>query len=323
MPSRHKPRSGSLQFWPRVRAKRQTARIRNWTPKKGKLGGFPAYKAGMTHVQYWDTNPNSTTKNTHVSIPVTILECPPVRVVGVRTYTKAYMRERAGKDFIAPNLDKFVQRTINVPKQPHSLDSLSGDGVTRVTIFVATQPHKIGFKKKPEILEVALGGSVDDQIAQAKELFGKEVTVDQVFQEGEQVDSRAVTRGKGFQGPIKRFGLHFRGTHKSEKGRRAPGSVGAWHGPKNWTVPHAGQMGYHQRMELNKWIVKIGTNPEEVNQKGGITHYGNVKNQFMLVKGSLLGPKKRLITLTHACRPKPQTPKKPPQITYISTASKQ
>ncbi|RUA19603.1 MAG: 50S ribosomal protein L3, partial [Flavobacteriia bacterium] len=75
---------------------------------------------------------------------------------------------------------------------------------------------------------------------------------------------------KGFQGPVKRHGVSLR-SHKSEKTIRGPGNLGAWTGNRSWTVAHAGQTGYHLRTEWNKWVLKIGDNPEEVNRKGGFT----------------------------------------------------
>ena len=88
-----------------------------------------------------------------------------------------------------------------------------------------------------------------------------------------------------------------------------------------WRIAHAGKMGYHLRTENNKWLLKIGTKPEEINIKGGFLHYGNVKNSYMLVKGSLGGVQKRLIKLTEPVRAKKQPLE--PQIVYVSQESKQ
>jgi large subunit ribosomal protein L3 len=91
-----------------------------------------------------------------------------------------------------------------------------------------------------------------------------------------------------------------------------------------WTVAMAGQMGYHKRTEYNKKILKIGeaSQVDEVNPKGGFVKYGLVKNGFVVLKGSIPGPSKRLVMLRKAVRPIGKH-NDAPDITYISTASKQ
>jgi len=89
-----------------------------------------------------------------------------------------------------------------------------------------------------------------------------------------------------------------------------------------WRTAHAGKMGYHLRTEYNKWVVKIGSKPEEINVKGGFVHYGNIKNTYLLVKGSIGGTQKRLIKLTDAVRSRHNVPEKA-QIAYTSLESKQ
>lgn len=75
-------------------------------------------------------------------------------------------------------------------------------------------------------------------------------------------------------------------------------------------VPRAGQMGYFQRTEINKKIYRLGkaddkaaaSTTEDPSEKGitpmgGFTHYGTVKNDFVMVKGCCAGPKKRVLVL--------------------------
>lgn len=81
-------------------------------------------------------------------------------------------------------------------------------------------------------------------------------------------------------------------------------------------------MGYHQRTEFNKQLIKIGTEGSEITPKGGFLNYGDVVNTYALVYGSVPGPAKRLIRLRDPTR----APKKvitEVSITYISTESKQ
>jgi large subunit ribosomal protein L3 len=91
-----------------------------------------------------------------------------------------------------------------------------------------------------------------------------------------------------------------------------------------WTVAMAGQMGYHKRTEYNKKILKIGdqSQADEVNPNGGFVKYGQVRNGFVVIKGSIPGPSKRLVILRKAVRPIGKH-NDAPEITYISTASKQ
>ena len=177
-------------------------------------------------------------------------------------------------------------------------------------------------KKKPETFEIAIGGTKEQQIDYAKEKIGKEIKIDEVFKEGQQFDFHSISAGKGFQGPLKRFGIQLR-QHKSEKSRRNPGTLGSWkaQGQIMWRVAHAGKMGYHLRTEYNKLLVKIGSKPEEINVKGGFLNYGVVKNQYILVKGSIIGTSKRLVRFTDTTRQKKQL--EAPQITYTSLESKQ
>ena len=137
------------------------------------------------------------------------------------------------------------------------------------------------------------------------------------------VNVSGTSKGKGFQGPVKRFGVQLR-HHKSEKSRRNPGSLGAWRaqGHIMWRTAHAGKMGYHLRTEYNKWLIKIGNKADEINVNGGFLHYGIVKNPYILVKGSIGGAQKRLIRFTNAVRQKKNLPEAP-QIIYTSLESKQ
>ena len=118
------------------------------------------------------------------------------------------------------------------------------------------------------------------------------------------LEIRGVTKAKGFQGPVKRFGIGLK-SHKSEKGRRAPGSLGPWVRQQHisWRVAHAGQTGFHQRTEYNKQILKISDDIEAIGKD--FHKYGNVKSTYMLIHGSVSGPKKRAVILTECIRPKP------------------
>jgi len=152
---------------------------------------------------------------------------------------------------------------------------------------------------------------------------GSEIPID-LFADGDRVDVTGTSKGKGFQGVIKRFGVkELPKWHKHRKGSRSgPGS----RGPAttfSWSeVPQPGQMGFHRRTEYNKRIIKIGDNGLEVTPAGGFLHYGIVRSSYVLLAGSIPGTPKRPIVLRHPVRPR-WMPEAAPKITYISLQSKQ
>jgi large subunit ribosomal protein L3 len=325
MAKRKNPRHGSMQFWPRVRASRPYARVRSVPGKDAKILGFAGYKAGMTHVVATDTSKTSPTKGEKLSIPVTVIECPPMKVASVRFYTAAGYGTAVSKEVFMKASKELARKTNNASKSHDvsELDKVALDAITHITLQVYTQPKLSGVDKKtPEIFELPLGGSVEEQLAFAKEHAQKEITVQDVFTVGQMVDTRAVTKGKGYQGPVKRFGVSLR-SHKSEKTIRGPGSLGGWiaQGHSMYRVAFAGQMGYHQRTQYNNQILAIVENPEEVNTRGGFINFGEVKQPCVLVKGSVQGAKKRLVTMTAPLRAHEK--KAAPAVDFISQESKQ
>ncbi|MFC1754289.1 50S ribosomal protein L3 [Thermoproteota archaeon] len=321
MPTTRKPRDGSMQFWPRKKARRQYPKIRSWAAKKEAVPlGFSGYKVGMAHVMYTDNRKTSQTKGQDISCPVTIIECPPLKVVGVRFYKKDAYGSKAAKDIVVP-AEKELARKVHLPKKSRDkeLEKIDPEEYDDITIIVCTQPKLAGIgKKKPEIFEIGLGGSIKEKLDYTKSILGKDLKISDIFKEGGLVDIHAVTKGKGFQGPVKRFGIGIR-SHKSEKTKRGPGSLGGWKGQGHfmYRIAHAGQTGYQTRTEYNKWVMKIGHDPkdiEAVNPKGGFKSYGIVKNPYVLIKGSVTGPAKRLIRINTALRGRKQTPKEAPSI---------
>jgi len=276
----------------------------------------------MTHIIVTDNRPNAMTKGEDLRYPVTIVECPPMKVIGILGYKRALDGLVLTTQVMHDKLDKTVFLVLPKMKQPtKKLDDAKGMDLVR--LLVATQPKltSIG-RKAPDLFEVGIGGTPEEQFNYAQSVFGKDITVNDILKEGQQVDSLAITTGKGVQGPVKRFGVAIR-SHKSEKTKRGPGSLGAWTGNRSWPVAHAGQMGFHQRMEYNKWILKIGSNPSEITPKGGFIHYGEIKNPYLLIKGSLQGPAKRMIKFLVSRRENHKIPKQAPEITYTSRSSKQ
>jgi large subunit ribosomal protein L3 len=293
--------------------------------------GFPTYKAGMTHTICIDNKPNSPTKGENIKISVTILETPPAKVLGIRAYHKVGYGSGALTEILAETPSQDLKRTIKLPKKVLTQEKLKDletklDKVSDIRLLINTQPKEAAFgKKKPEIMEIGVGGeNVKQKFDYAKSVLGKDLKIGDIFKDGELVDAHGVTKGKGFCGSVKRFGVKLL-SHKSEKARRKAGTLGAWHPAKtSWRVPQHGQLGTNTRTEYNKQILKISNNKElPVNPKGGFVNYGEVKGDYLLLTGSTPGPKKRTIIITKAIRPPRLFSPQPPEISQISVKSQQ
>ncbi|NLU04862.1 MAG: 50S ribosomal protein L3 [Methanothermobacter sp.] len=335
MARHHQPRKGSVAFSPRKRAARETPRVKSW-PQVDEPGllALAGYKAGMTHVMMVDNQKNSPTEGMEVSTPVTILEVPPLTVMAVRTYEKTSRGLKTLGEGLATETKDDLRRKLTPPADDYDQEAAiekirsNMEYVADVRVIVHTNPRLASVpKKKPEVFECGLGGKTpEEKFEYALEILGKDVRASEIFSEGAFVDAIAVTKGKGFQGPVKRWGIRIQygKAARSSKGRHI-GSLGPWTPSRTmWTVPQAGQMGYHRRPEYNKQILKIGDASEAdlVNPDGGFVRYGLVRNDYVMIKGSVPGPTKRLVVLRKAIRAAGKQ-EEAPQINYISTASKQ
>jgi large subunit ribosomal protein L3 len=328
MGKRHHPRRGSMGYSPRKRARSQTPHIKSWPEgyDKPKIQGFMGYKAGMTHAFVVDYRPTSTTSGREVVMPVSIVETPPIKVAAVRAYKKIYKGLQTAGEIWAEKIDPELSKRIPLSKNEKKINWDILNDVDEIRVIVYTQPKLVtGIPKKvPEIREFKInGGSIEDQKKYVKEILGKEIKINDAVSEGDMIDTIAVTKGKGFQGHIQRWGVKLL-SHKNSKHRRMIGTQGPWH--PNWIqnmVPSAGQMGYHQRTEYNKRVLKIGENGEEITPAGGFPHYGIVRNSYVILHGSIPGPTKRVISLRDAIRYQRGVKIEKPEISYISTTSKQ
>ena len=334
MPKHNKPNRGSMAFSPRKRARSETPHISSWAAVEGdepKILGFAGYKVGMSHIMAVDYRKKSTTAGQEIRMPVTIVEIPPMKVIGARGYIQDTYGLRTLTEAWEKKIDKDLERTLPIPKGHNAKEAwkkMSDNDLEEIRLLVHTQPRMVtGIpKKRPEIMEMAVGGgSLDAQIEFAKEMMGKEFTMSDFTQDGEMLDAIAVTTGYGFQGHVKRWGVKLL-THKNSKHRRMIGNLGPFSpGYVVSTVPQAGQTGYHQRTEYNKRLLKIGDNPDEINPKGGFLNYGLIRGNYALLHGSLPGPSKRLIRFRKAVRfhGKKTDAIVAPEITMISQESQQ
>jgi large subunit ribosomal protein L3 len=328
---RHAPKRGSLAYLPRGRATDWIGRIRYWPEVKGdpRPLAFPGYKTGMTHLVTLDQRQASLTFGKEVSVSVTVLETPPMVVCGLRLYRRGGGGLHSLGEVWTTNIPKDLERLLTTTKKSDNQESLQkaeklvGEA-SEVRVIAATQPRltSVG-RKKPHLMEIKIGGgNVKEQFEYGKNLLGKEIKSTDVFKEGSFVDVIAITKGKGIQGPVKRWGvrkLH----HKSRKTVRGVGSIGAWT-PSSimYSVPRAGQMGFFQRTEFNKQIVKAGEGKDEVTPSGGFLNYGNLRSQYVMLRGSVPGPAKRLVVMRTPARAR-ELHEAPPKIEYLSLESKQ
>ncbi len=191
------------------------------------------------------------------AVPCTVLQAGPCVVVERRT------KDKHGYDAVQLGLVEFIK-----PQ--------------RVTKALTGHFKKAGVAPMRYLGEVRIQDSKDETKP------GDRVLVD-AFKVGELVDVSGVSKGKGFQGGVKRW--HYRGgdaTHGSMF-HRAPGGIGASSFPSRvWLGQHfAGHMGNERKTSKNLRVVKV--DPEE---------------NLLLVRGAVPGPAGAYIYIRKATSPK-------------------
>jgi large subunit ribosomal protein L3 len=276
-----------------------------------------AFKVGMTAVHFIDNRPGSPTQGSEVRSAATVIAAPPLKVIGLALYGKEEGRLVDVGRIWSPEFSEEVKRrnkTFNPSPGPEKVEELR-EKVAEVRLIVATQPRLVGLGKKPLITEIKIGGDVESALRKGLELLGKELRLSDVFKEGEFVDVIGVTKGKGFQGVVKRYGVSIL-QRKSRKTRRGVAAIGPWN-PHYvmYTVPRSGQMGYHRRTEFNKRLLKISSDTQAVNPASGWHRFGIIRTEYAVVEGSLPGTPKRPLILRIAAKPPRLT--EPPKLTLL------
>ncbi|MCO8266749.1 50S ribosomal protein L3 [Haloferax prahovense] len=337
MPQPSRPRKGSMGFSPRKRAVKEVPRIKSWPSDDGSpaLQGFAGYKAGMTHVMMVNDEADSPREGMEESVPVTVVETPPMRAVALRAYEQTPYGMKPQTEVWAGEFHDELDRVLDLPAED-TFDSdadalreaVEAGEVDDLRVITHTVPSELANvpKKKPDVMETRVGGgSMVERADFALDLVaeGGEHEMSDVFRAGEYLDAAGVTKGKGTQGPVKRWGVQKRkGKHARQGWRRRIGNLGPWNPSRvRSTVPQLGQTGYHQRTELNKRLIDLGEG-DEASVDGGFVNYGEVDGSYALIKGSLPGPNKRLLRFRPAIRPNDQ-PRLDPEVRYVSTASNQ
>ena len=332
------PRSGSLQFLPKKRTKHHRGRVRSFpkddASKECHLTAFMGFKAGMTHVVREPDRPGSKTHKKEIVDAVSIIETPPIVVVGVVGYTNTPTGLRTLTTVWAEHLSEDVRRRFYknwyqskkkaFSKYAKTCASENGaqimdeqlDRIKKhcsvVRLIAHTQTANVGLRqKKSHIMEIQVnGGDASAKVDFAKNLFEKEVNVDAVFAKDENIDILGATKGNGYEGVIARWGV-TRLPRKTHRGLRKVACIGAWHPMRvSTTVARAGQDGYHHRTEVNKKIFRMGKKGDSkscsteadltekgVTPMGGFPHYGCVNEDWIMVRGGCVGVKKRIVTL--------------------------
>jgi len=355
-----KPRSGHLGFLPRKRTRKHRGKVRSFpkddSTQKPHFTAFCGFKAGMTHITRDVHRLDSKLHKKEVVEAVTIIETPPVKVVGYVGYIETVRGLRALSTVWANDLSSELKRrfyknwyhskkkafTKYAKKDNKNSEARVLKYCSTVRAIVHNQVHLVkNIKtKKAHVMEVQVnGGTTTDKVNFIKGYFEKDLKVDNVFSNGEVVDVIGVTKGKGFTGVTKRWGVR-KLPRKTHRGLRKVGCIGSWHPSKiSFTIPRAGQCGYHHRTETNKRIYKMGqgersgatnnaSTESDLTQKnitpmGGFPHYGIVRDDFLMLKGCCIGVKKRQLVLrkplVHRTNRKLTEPIK---LKYIDTTSK-
>jgi large subunit ribosomal protein L3e len=297
------------------------------------------YKAGMTHVVRDVDRIGSLLHKKEVVDAVSIIETPPMVIVGIVGYIRTPNGLRTLSTVWASHLSKdFLRRLYKnwyrakkkaFTKYQERTEQLKEDNVTAelnkmkkyctvIRVIAHTQISKLNLRqRKGHVMEIQInGGTVEEKVNFAKEYLEKEIFIDDIFELSEMIDTLGVTKGKGFEGVTQRWGVR-KLPRKTHKGLRKVACIGAWHPPNvRWTVPRAGQFGYYHRTEINKKVYRIGKQGQgnsgstdsdltekTINPMGGFPHYGIVSNDFLMIKGSCPGVKKRPITLRKTLLP--------------------
>jgi len=373
------PRHGSLGFLPRKRCTRHRGKVKAFpkddAAKAPHLTAFLGYKDGMTHIVRTVEKPGSKLNKKETVEPVTIIETPHMNVVGIVGYIETPHGLRTLTTVWAAHLQqqvlrRFYKNWFKAKKKAFTKHNAGGQAnVNRerelarmkkyckvIRVLAHTDLTNLPLRqKKSHLMEIQINGGTNiDKVNFAFGLLEQPIPVSKVFTQDEMIDVIGVTKGKGFEGVTTRWGTS-RLPRKTHKGLRKVACIGAWHPSRvKFTVPRAGQNGYHHRTQINKKVYRIAApsfnadgslvvddkgkpvvnrsaatefdltdKNKPITPMGGFPHYGNVKNDWIMLKGTTVGPVKRVLTLRKTLVP--QTSRSAlEQITlkFIDTSSK-
>merc|ERR1711988_302422 len=291
-----RPRHGSLGFLPRKRCTKAKGKIKSFpvddAAKAPHLTAFMGYKAGATHILRDVDKAGSKAHKKEVVEAVTVLECPPMIVCGMVGYYETPRGLKSMTTAWAQHLSKECKRRFyknwcaSKDKKAFSRYAkkyTEGDGIASekekiekncsiLRVLCHTQISKLNFRqKKAHICEIQVnGGSMADKIAFAEGLFEKPVAIDSVFEQNEMIDAIAITKGKGYEGVVTRWGV-TKLPRKTHKGLR--------------------------KVVANNATTEFDLTVKGITPLGGFPHYGEVNEDYIMLKGAVPGVKRRLVTL--------------------------
>jgi large subunit ribosomal protein L3 len=312
------PRRGSLAFYPRVRAKSEEARLRNWPELNDNtsLLGFAGFKAGQLQVMTIDDKEKTPNFGKQLDNSSTVIATPPINIIGIRCYRKDLYGEKAFIDAYSKDFPKGLERKFKTKYNEKSFETIESsiDLISSFFAIASVFPKKANLsQKKPFVFEIGVSGKDNKtKYDYLKGILGKEIKISDVFQNGQLIDVSGITRGKGVEGPITRFGVK-RKQHKSRKSVRALGTLGPISpAVVMYSVPRQGQRGFHQRTEYNKRILLVSSDVSSqtaslssklsINPPGGFKHFGVVTTDYIVVRGSIPGVPKRLVKMRQPIR---------------------
>jgi large subunit ribosomal protein L3 len=278
--------------------------------EKSSLLGFAGYKVTNLNVLSIDDREKTPNYGKNLMNSSTLIATPPLKIIGIRAYAETAYGKNAIFDAFAKDSDKYLSKKASFKYKEGKLDEINAhiDKIKHIVAIVSSYPTTASLsQKKPFVWEIPIGGKdTKTKIHYVVSNFGKQVNIKDVFETGQFIDISAITRGKGIEGPITRFGVK-RKQHKSRKSVRALGTLGPISpAVVTYTVPRQGQRGFHQRTEYNKRILIISNfekdNDFKINPEGGFEHFGMIKNDYIIVKGSVPGVPRRLVKLRFPIR---------------------
>jgi large subunit ribosomal protein L3 len=278
--------------------------------EKSSLLGFAGFKVGGIHILSVDDREKTPNFGKQLLNAATVIAVPPIKVIGIRGYKHDLYGQHAIFDVYSKDTSKELSRKFDAKHAEDSFAKAEGmlENVGAVMAIVAVSPHSIGISQKtPFVFEVAVSGKdAKAQYDYVKRMLGREVKAGDIFQLGQNIDVFGITRGKGVEGPVTRFGIK-RKQHKSRKSVRAVGTLGPISpAVVMYTVARQGQRGFHQRTEYNKRILIMSNTEKDgqnsINPSGGFKHFGLVKGDYIVVRGSIPGVPKRLVKMRHPIR---------------------
>lgn len=189
------------------------------------------------------------------AIPVTVVKAGPVKVVQIKT------KENDGYGAIQIAYREAKSNGTNKPTAGHYA--------------------KAGLTAHKHLVEVR----VDDPTIYE---LGQEITLADIFEKGQKADVSGVSKGKGFQGVMKRHNFKGQGaSHGAHRVHRAPGSIGACATPARVFkgMRMAGQMGGENTTAMNLTVVEV-----------------DVERNLLLLGGAVPGPKGSVVLIREAVK---------------------